>query len=583
MSEANSDVLKYFEAVELDSLDERIQHRVKFATELFTELARLMKSITLYGSQHQSSLNFRNRFFEALTRGLLVGDAITVEVQTYALVMAEQIIYENPKIENNFIYRFYTDGIRSLTFMYGITAEEVDELLDIFLLDWNDPTLFEDDAVTLMWSKHFEHIKYTVTPQSQNTEEQVETHLLSLSKQLDRLSDLVNTCDKGVAFTVIDHLLHHAQQPQVKQLTQINQRELLEKLIALSHASQQGLYKDKIKGKDYFLQILDQLALLFSKRGDVSELERFLRQAFRIASDHQQQLIELWSNPRLVQSIMTPLYENHNTQILSSFACLTLLGSSSTPHIVANVGKVAENNLNTLSKLIITHLHDYPIEVCRAIRSGEYTQGKRLIDWSFQSQKTSFLLKVFQTASDHEDQGVRYEALANIPKMILKEDSVLDIIYKGIEDEYSKVRSLSLYTLSYASHPAIPTYAQQMMQDKNTQSLDLVDLRKMYAVAALQGIDPKIFYNLAQKKTALLGKQKDQKYAAIIGLALSKAGANHQDFFKQLVHKRLNTQQQQQAAQWSLIYLKVKAEQRRQMVYELFFRGTLSLPRGVSA
>ena len=185
MSEVNTDVLKYFEAVELESLDKFVRKKVDFATELFAELARLIKSITLYGAQHQSSLNFRNRFFEVLTRGLIGGNSISVEVQTYALVIAEQVVYENPKIDQNFVYRFYTDGIRSLTLNYGVTADEVDKLLDVFLLDWSDPGLFEDDAVTLMWEKHFEHIHYTLAPPSQNDDEEIETHLTSLSKQLD--------------------------------------------------------------------------------------------------------------------------------------------------------------------------------------------------------------------------------------------------------------------------------------------------------------------------------------------------------------------------------------------------------------
>ena len=68
-----------------------------------------------------------------MTEALARGDDLVIEVQTYALVIADQIIYEDPKVDGNFIYRFYTDGIRELRFKRGIRSEEVDGLLNIFL------------------------------------------------------------------------------------------------------------------------------------------------------------------------------------------------------------------------------------------------------------------------------------------------------------------------------------------------------------------------------------------------------------------------------------------------------------------
>ena len=141
--EQTNDLLKEFEPLSLELLDDHIRLLVHSAKSVFNELARLIKSITLYGAEHQSSLSFRARFFEVMTEALSKGDDLAIEVQTYALVIADQIIYEDPKVEGNFIYRFYTDGIRELRFKRGISSEEVDRLLNIFLLDWSAPSLFE--------------------------------------------------------------------------------------------------------------------------------------------------------------------------------------------------------------------------------------------------------------------------------------------------------------------------------------------------------------------------------------------------------------------------------------------------------
>ena len=98
-SEPNPELLKVFEPVELERLDDVIQLTVHSARSVFNELSRLIKSITLYGAEHQSSINFRIRFFEVMTQALSKGDDVSVEVQTYALVIADQVIYEDPKVE----------------------------------------------------------------------------------------------------------------------------------------------------------------------------------------------------------------------------------------------------------------------------------------------------------------------------------------------------------------------------------------------------------------------------------------------------------------------------------------------------
>ena len=56
--EQTNDLLKEFEPLSLELLDDHVQQLIHSAKSVFNELARLIKSITLYGADHQSSLNF---------------------------------------------------------------------------------------------------------------------------------------------------------------------------------------------------------------------------------------------------------------------------------------------------------------------------------------------------------------------------------------------------------------------------------------------------------------------------------------------------------------------------------------------
>ena len=72
------------------------------------------------------------------------------------------MVLENPKPEGNFIYKLYLDGVRRISLCNGLTVEEMDALVDVLLVDWDDPILFEDDMVTLLWSQSLENVKYVV-------------------------------------------------------------------------------------------------------------------------------------------------------------------------------------------------------------------------------------------------------------------------------------------------------------------------------------------------------------------------------------------------------------------------------------
>jgi hypothetical protein len=584
MSEATNEVLQLFEPKAIETLDEQTQRQVGVARELFLELGRLMKSMTLYGPKHQSSLNFRARFFETLSKGLMGGNRIKVELQAYAIVIADQIIYEDPKIEGNFIYRFYTDGIRTLSFKTGVTTGEVDEFLDLILTDWHNPTLFEDDAVTLLWEKEFEHISYSVAVRYDQESEEHEEHLFQLNDTLDRLYDLLHTSPVGVTLSRIESVITPERQARLEHLSQINQRELLEKLIALSHETQRGL---SVKGgRDKLIMLLDQIAQLFAHRDDVSELERFLRQAFRIAIDIKSKLIEVWAVPRFIQRVLKPLLVSNDPQALSALSCLQLLEERMTPHVIREIGGLSEKYVPPLAKLLLPHITKYPIEVSRSIRTGEFLQGKRLLEMVYASGDTELCLKSFETAWAHDDQGVRYEAINGINDELRELPLITDALFEGLNDSYSKVRTISTYGLSKLRSAKNIARLQELIDrdygGKGEVQLAVSDLRKRYVSASLAGVSSDHFVKKLTKNSGFsIGRMRDHRRSALVALSVHSSGAQHTELIERELHRKIGGGLQEEA-RWGLAYLRAGSRDQEQMVYELFFRGQLISPKGVA-
>jgi hypothetical protein len=584
-SEQNNDLLKEFEPIELEKLDNFTQQLVHGAKKVFGELARLIKSITLYGAEHQSSLNFRARFFEVMTQALSKGDDIVVEVQSYALVIADQVIYEDAKVEGNFIYRFYTDGIRSLTFQRGVTSVEIDQLLNIFLLDWANPAFFEDDAVTVMWSQNFEHIKYSVQTKYDEDTQDADSHLFNFTDELNRLSDYCHTAKESITLDPIKLTLPSEQSIRLAQLHTMSKRELLEKLISLTHETQSE--RAQIGGVDRFVQLLEQLAQLFAQNLEIGELERLMRQAMFIASSRQRdQLIERWAVPIFMQQVMIPLRGGDHPLAMSALSCVQLLGSAATPHIARAFGETAEAHLDTLTKMMLPHINEHPIELCRVIRIADFLHNKRLIPLLYSSQDDSLCLKVFQTGWKHEDQGVRYEVLLNLPERLYSTPILSKALLEGLSDTYSKIRTLSCYRLSKLRDNVSRTALKQHL-DHEVKALKVVDLRKLFAALALMGEPSEYFvakwahHSGGLKLSSIAGKGREEGHSVLIGLAISQSQGEHQALIERAAGRKLGGALFVEAAQWGLAYLSATSSTCDQMVYELFFRNQLSIPKGI--
>ena len=582
--EQTNDLLKEFEPLSLELLDDHIQQLIHSAKSVFNELARLIKSITLYGADHQSSLNFRARFFEVMTEALARGDDLVIEVQTYALVIADQIIYEDPKVDGNFIYRFYTDGIRELRFKRGIRSEEVDGLLNIFLLDWSVPSLFEDDAVTMIWAQNFEHIQYSVATQYNEDTQEADEYSFNFTEELNRLSDYCHTAQSYARPASVKLSLSTERTKHLEHLKSMNKRELLEKLISLSHETQSQ--RLQVAGQDRFVQLLDKLAQLFAQEAEVSDLERLMRQAMFVATPKQlEKLIECWAVPVFMQQVMSPLKSSDHPQALSALACVQLLGTAATSHIARALGEVAEVHLDALNQMIVPYLDQHPIELCRVVRTADFLHNKRLIPLLYSSSSDELCLQVFQTGWKHQDQGVRYEVLLSLPERLYGSSLLVKALIEGLKDTYSKIRTLSSYRLSKLKDAGSISALKQHLET-DTKGLVMVDLRKLFAALALMGESSQYFvdswsqYSGGLSLSKFSSKGRDEGHCILIAIALSVEANQYRAILEKASSRKLGGASFAEASQWGITYLDSNESTQDQMIYELFFRNQLSLPKG---
>ena len=332
-----SDLLAQLEGPRLESLKVEIQQQIKLVRGVFVELSRLLKAINLYGADHQSVRQFRSRFFQVLTNALEEKGRFQLDVQSYEFSISEQSIYEDPNPEKNFIYRFYRDGIRALTFHPGISNGEVEQFLDILLTDWSASELFEDDAVTVFSRAAFEHIQLETAKGFGAGESDTESELFSLDELLDLFGGRSREATAFGHYNVAAEksTVEGLSLDEMKQLLEApRERERFEKFVELSFLSQAK--RESGAQRKRLIELFGTLGFHFLSVGDSGSFERILRQMLCAPEAEFGELLramrERLGTFSSVERLFDCLVDEGSSTQASALAALELLGLEAGRH-----------------------------------------------------------------------------------------------------------------------------------------------------------------------------------------------------------------------------------------------------------
>ena len=126
---------------------------------LLALLDKTSKSSRTYGSTNPVAQKFFQQLFEGLTAHLATYSKLAFLVQRSELYFNGEAVYQSDQESSNesVAFKLYSDGIRELTFLEGLPAEDLSYLLDSL---WGglDPEEDDNDIVTRLWSKNLSTI-----------------------------------------------------------------------------------------------------------------------------------------------------------------------------------------------------------------------------------------------------------------------------------------------------------------------------------------------------------------------------------------------------------------------------------------
>ena len=135
------------------------------AKDVIGALTKAIKTSKLYPESNPIYQKFIEELKGKLNSYMDEHGSLKLRLTQFKLIYKDVEVYDNPDKLENIALKLFTDGVREITFHEGMEDIEILNFLDV--LNANiDPEKTDDDMVTLMWEKNFQHITYFVIEES---------------------------------------------------------------------------------------------------------------------------------------------------------------------------------------------------------------------------------------------------------------------------------------------------------------------------------------------------------------------------------------------------------------------------------
>jgi hypothetical protein len=639
------DLMKMFEGPAEESLAESQRLAIAAGRNAFKELDKLMKAVGLYGFEHQGTQRFRGILHHAL-QALVPGEDDTFEVVVgpYELTLHDQPVYQNAAPEKNFIYKFFQDGVRRLRFHHGLTEKELDDFVDVLLTNWDDPAYFEDDSVTVMWSKDFEHITYKVIESFREDGQiagesdgySVETVVakvkaaappetievaavgsrpglrgqpmrpqppapgglgglgggaggagrLGQARKVDLASALITDADM-IKFEESPFAMDEHEFGVLRQIVESTGSETLEKFIEILFKV--GLVEDVEGTHDKVMTTFDRIVELLLGASRVGDLERVMMKVRGLTGPEGDLVFEnLEAINRIFDrwgtaELITRIAEKINDPHIEDPAPLLTLLRLQNPGAAAHIARAA-------GIVTIPERRAAVFELLPEIIPGQLKEIARILQ-TCDATHAHDLIRVLRSLEGIDILTAINGALNNPDAAVrlealgnLPPDKLhlyLQYIINALKDKSKVVRGKAVHLLARMPSPQVHGHLLQRIRDKDFAEVDLDEKRRFFAAASLTGNPTEWFMELLDERSFLQRKgDEEMRGCAAIGLALRMHGPAV-PVFEREKSRKLQSDVVRESVQWAIQHVRQPREERTRQLYDILFKGTLTFAKPV--
>jgi hypothetical protein len=129
--------------------------------KLIQLLTNALKSLLIYPKNNPLPKEFKRKLYQGLSEFLDSRDELNLSVESSQILFEGKVVHEDGEREEGMAYLLHKDGVREMAFLKGVEQTEIDDFIEVLEICSISKDL-EEDLVTMLWEKDFNHIKYLV-------------------------------------------------------------------------------------------------------------------------------------------------------------------------------------------------------------------------------------------------------------------------------------------------------------------------------------------------------------------------------------------------------------------------------------
>jgi len=530
---------KFSQESDVDELDLAEVESVKRLIQL---LNNALKSLLIYPKNNPLPKEFKRKLYLSLSEFLDSNDELNLEIQFSQILFHAKVVYEDGEREEGMAHILHKDGVRELTLLKGLDQGEIDGFIEVMETCLRSKDL-EEDLVTMLWEKDFNHIKYLVVddfldvgiPSFEDVPDNWDFKQLFYSEIALAEETASSDVTAGSDYT----------HPTIQEET----RELLRKLKEFSSEEMDSIQSllemdDRHRSLDEFLDILTEILIV---EQDLSEFNQMMETQEKILNaliiivdfpsaievlerlkgfekmilqnvgqddtlrkkkaEKTRQVIDGAGEEEEIKKITQILNEKENVDLLSVKEYLLSLNRNSIPPILHMLKELKDYSARKMVCEILTEKGKDHLELLKKGLSDQRWYVVRNVVWILGGISSPEGVKFLKPMVNHPDLRVRKEAIGSLIKIPGPEAGALLVSF--LKDDDQRIRILASRGLAQKKEKEALSALTNILKDDQFRDKSPEEKKSMLETfASIGGIEALPFLVKMVNKRSWLKRDK---------------------------------------------------------------------------
>lgn len=522
------------------------------AKDVIAALTKAIKTSKLYPESNPIYQKFIEELSEKFNSYMDEHGNLKFRLTQFKLLYKGVEVYDNPDKLENIALKLFTDGVREITFHEGMEDIEILNFLDV--LNTNiDLEKTNDDMVTLLWEKNFQHITYFVIEEAGEgdakaealtnrtpIQEFVKAHEMDAAqkKHMEKESGMPVTEEKtkGPAPEMPVFSVYTLSEEEIELLKKEKEAEenpsFTFKIIDILN---EILYMERdFQAFSDIVDTLEKALDLLVSRADLVRASRLLKNLREIAdakgkfSDEEvkriDRAIERAGDEVRIKEFGAMLGKNQSVDLNALTSYLSLLYKNSIAYLLE---LLEINNLN-----IRKHICDIMVDV---IKDDIDVIGRKVNDkrWYIVRNIAYILgrlgkakgIEYLKRTLKHEEPRVRLESIKSL--MLISGDQAKDLLISAISDNNNQVRIQAVRGLASLNHKKAVQPLIEFISQEGFKKIEVAEKKEFFEALGKLGANEVVpFLKNIYTKRPWFGRSAHEELRLCAIYGLSKTGTN---------------------------------------------------------